>query len=223
MRRRPRTMMATTMLLLALVLGSCAADRDTSQPEQRLRRALLSVLDVAAYPDAPVGLEEVRPEVMGMLAEDQSYPAVPPCGAPIAPPSTPTDRAAALFLSERSQAGVVNVVQHLPSGAAQQYFGKLRADIRSGCPPAFVGTPVGMRTVEFRGEVALPPLGDDRLATWTVEGLGNGAEVHVMTAMVRLGANLTSVSVLSSGPPSEAFLADLAVVAVDRLARAKLG
>jgi hypothetical protein len=69
----------------------------------------------------------------------------------------------------------------------------------------------------------LPPPGDDRLATWTVNSPGNGVEVHVMTAMVRLGANLTSVSVLSSsGPPSAAFLGDLAVVAVDRLARAKL-
>ncbi len=218
--------MATAMVLLALVLvlGSCAVGRDTSQPpEQRLRRALLSVLDVAAFPDAPVGLEEVSPRVMGMPAEDQSFPAAAPCGTKIALPSTPADSAMALFLSQQSQAGVANVVHRLPPGAAEQFLGRLRADIRPGCRPTVMNSAVGVQTVEFRGEVPLPPLGDDRLATWTVDRSGNGVEVHLMTATVRLGANLTSVSVLSSsGPPSEAFLADLALVAVDRLARAKL-
>lgn len=227
MRRRPPRTMAAAMLLAALVLSSCAVGRGAAQPpEQRVRRALLSVPDVAAIPDAPVGLEEASAAAMGMLDKYQSVQGVGPCGAPLARPSTaPGDRATVLFLSQQSLASVEHIVYRLPPGAAEQYLGKLRADTRPGCPPARADVPGGVRmVVEFRGALALPPLGDDRLAMWTVDRLDDGTEVHVMMAMVRVGASLTTVGVLSSaGAPSQAFLADLAVVAADKLAKAKLG
>ncbi len=222
--------LAFAVLVVSVVLAGCAADHNARQQasasaapattrlgQRQLRHMLLTLAEVQAVRSAPAGLVE---QPRSSLYEDPD-PRLP-CGrTPTYPLTISADAAMVAFStgSGSDEVWVVNVVYGLSPGYAERHLAEVRADMRPGCQVFVSKTPFfSHQTNQFRGEVPLPPLGDDRVATSANIWPFGGDQAFGMTARIRSGNNLATVSVVAAAPISPVFFIGLATAAAKKLA-----
>lgn len=176
------------------------------------RAALLTLAEVQATPASPGGFEQVPDPDSTSTGTSTSGP----CGGRITPPLQASQ--AAEFISQSAETIVLHAIYRPEPGLADRILGEVRQDMRPGCQPFTQESPVGPATVKFIGEVRLPALGDERLATRSQVRFNDGRTLNAISAAVRSGQVLIRVQIRSTRPVSEAFLIELTTAAVRKTA-----
>ena len=231
--RFPPRARALAVVVVAVTLAGCGGDRDTRPPpplptstftplttgprQQELAGALLTAAEIQAIPDAPGGLTRRSTDPTAGPVGTDSDRVGGACGARSTVRLPPADRAIAIFDSD-SGATVVHFVYKLAPGLASRFIAEQRTDIRPGCRPSRYDSPSGPEVIEFLGEVPLPPVGDERVGISFRTRLADSTDYYVVTAYVRSGTNLASISVIDAKPISQALPSGLLVAVARKLA-----
>jgi hypothetical protein len=183
-------------------------------PAPALRSALLTAPELPAMPDAFAG----GPVSVASITVDPDPRG--PCGVKLSQPSFRTG-VVAQFQS-REPAAVFQWINRLPRGTATAYIAAVADDIRPGCPAFKTATPYGHPQLNvFVGAIALPPLGDQRVAvTLRLRQLSPGARAGYGTEiLIRDGDYMTGIVVTGFRPQSPSLVRAVAARAAADMSR----
>lgn len=142
-----------------------------------------------------------------------------PCGAKLETPSFAGD--GLTIYTSPANVEVFLWVRRLPPGVASQLIDATSNDVRPACPPFTSRTPYDYAQLnEFLGAIALPKLGDQRIAfAARVRQKHRGTPwTYASEAFVRRGDYLTAITVVSTARQGPTFVRSLTARAAAELA-----